>query len=125
MPHPLLRRQIQRCGLADAPPVDAARWHELIDRIAKAYHEADDERRLQEQMLDTLSAEMLQLNDSLRASEARLAEERDRLQAVVTCVGDGLCVLDLEGRCRFVNTEGRRLIGAQSETLALHLRDLC
>jgi PAS domain S-box-containing protein len=125
--HPLLRRQLERCGLGGKlPPEDVSRWGELLERVSRAYGEADDERHLQEHMLSTLSAEMLQLNDSLRASEARLSEERDKLQAVVTCLGDGLCVLDLEGRCQFMNTEGKRLVGcADDACLGLPVQELC
>jgi PAS domain S-box-containing protein len=93
--------------------------------VSKAYAQMDEERHLQEQMLTTLSAEMLLLNDSLRASEARLAEERDKLQAVVTSLGDGLCVIDSDGRCRYVNPEGRRLIGCSEEQGELEIQDVC
>jgi len=62
-------------------------------------------------MLSTLSSEMVLLNDSLRASESRLCDQRDKLQAVVTSIGDGLCVLGLDGTCEYMNAEAERLIG--------------
>ncbi len=74
MLHSLLRRQLKRCGLdPEALPREPGPWKELLERVGKAYGEADEERHHQERMLTTLSAEMLQLNDSLRASGARLA----------------------------------------------------
>ncbi len=92
-------------------PGSLATWTLLLERINKAYVEADEERHLQENSLTTLSAEMLRLNDSLRYSEASLVGERDKLEAVVQSIGDGLCVLDAEGRCVYLNPEGRRLLG--------------
>src|SRR5688572_6835153 len=112
MAHSLLLRQLQRCRLEpDGPPPGEAAWRELLERVSRSYIQADEERHLQEQMLTALSAEMLQLNDSLRVSEAHLADERDKLQAVVTSLGDGLCVLDAKGCCQYVNPVGRRLLG--------------
>ncbi len=127
MVHPLLRRQLQRCGMQEeTPPRDGAAWSELLERVSKAYSQADDERHLQEHMLSTLSAEMLQLNDSLRLSEARLAEERDKLQAVVTSMGYGLCVIDGRGRCQYLNPESRRLFACgEADPAAISLSGLC
>jgi len=127
MLHALLRRQLKRCGLeSEALPTDLVHWRDLLERIAKAYDEADAERHLQERMLRTLSAEMLHLNDSLRASEVHLAGERDKLQAVVTSLGDGLCVLDRQGRCLFVNPEGKRLLARGEASLdGLTIHELC
>ncbi len=124
MLHPLLLRQLKRCAVEAASTEGPLR--EVFERIGKTYAQMDEERVLQEQMLTTLSDEMLQLNDSLRASERGLAEERDKLQAVVTSLGDGLCVLDLEGRCLHVNPEGRRLLGCGEDGAGeLRIQQLC
>ena len=110
--HPLLQRQLRRCGFdGESLPADAAAWRQLLERLDRAYVEADEERRLHEHSLATLSTEMLQLNDSLRRSETSLAAERDKLEAVIQSIGDGLCVLDGEGLCVFLNADGRRLLG--------------
>lgn len=115
--HPLLARQIRRCHL---PPgggdVDVA-WRALLERVSRTYAQADDERLLQERMMVTLSAEMQQLNDSLRASESCLAHERDMLEAVVLSIADGLCVFDFAGRMEYVNPAALRLLGARREAL--------
>ncbi len=116
MLHRLIQRQLQRCGIDErSPPSDAAAWQTLLDRISNTYRQADEDRRMEEHSLVALSAEMLRLNDSLRASEASLADERDTLQAVITSLGDGLCVLDRDGLCEFINPEGRRLFRCGDE----------
>jgi PAS domain S-box-containing protein len=116
MLHPLLHRQLARCGLdPDVPPAHADAWRELLGRVGKAYAQTDEERHLQEHMLTTLSAEMLELNDSLRASEQR--RELDKLQAIVTSLGDGLCVLDGDGRLEYANPEACSLLGCDAAGL--------
>src|SRR5688572_33494603 len=112
MAHSLLLRQLQRCRLEpDGPPPGEAAWRELLERVSRSYIQADEERHLQEQMLTALSAEMLQLNDSLRASQAHLADERDTLQAVVTSLRDRPCVLHARGCRQDVSRAGRVLLG--------------
>ncbi len=124
--HPLIRRQLGRCGLTEDPALGPPGWGEFLERVSRAYGDADRERLLQENVLKTLSAEMLRLNESLRRSEASLADERDKLQAVVTSLGDGLCVLDVDGRCQYLNPEAERLLGARfDEGATLRIEELC
>jgi PAS domain S-box-containing protein len=127
MLHRHIQQQLQRCGIDERdPPTDAAAWRALLESVGDAYRKADDDRRTDEHSLTALSAEMLRLNESMRASEARLADERDKLQAVITSLGDGLCVLDRDGHCQFINPEGRRLLGwDDDETLRDPLLELC
>jgi len=116
--HPLLERQLRRCGLDPAAlALQDERLQALLQRVEKAYQESDEERRLREHSLRTLSAEMLQLTESLQRSEARLATERDMLRAVLTAVGDGLCVLDPQGRCEYLNPAGRQLLQVEGDEL--------
>ncbi len=112
-----LERQLRRCGLAhDAPPRDAAAWAEFLERVARAYQESDEERLNQERVLTTLSTEMVGLNESLRASEARVAADRDMLEAVIASIGDGVCVLDRDGLCRRLNPAAQRMLGFTEES---------
>jgi PAS domain S-box-containing protein len=114
-----LERQLRRCGLAhDAPPRDAAAWAEFLERVGRAYQESDEERLNQERVLTTLSTEMVGLNDSLRASEARVAADRDMLEAVIASIGDGVCVLDRDGLCRRLNPAAQRMLGFTEESAA-------
>lgn len=117
MAHPLLARQLKRLGLfeEEAEPV----WRELLARVARAYADADNERYLLERSLSISSREMRDLNDRLRSEAgARLAEERDRLRAVIGSLGAGLAVLDSAGRIASVNPEAERLLGWAGGELA-------
>ncbi len=110
--HPLLRRQLQRCGLADPSTLpDTPAWSKLIELVSGSYRDADEERYLVERSLEISSAELQELNASLRTSEASLAEERDKLEAVILSLGDGLCVLDAAMQCRLLNPAGEQLLG--------------
>ncbi len=110
--HPLLQRQLKRLDLSeDTPPSNTAAWQEFLERISCSYTEADQERYLMERSLTLSSREMLQLYEHQRQeTETRLATERDRLQAVISSLGAGLCILDPKGCLISMNPEAERLL---------------
>ncbi|MEZ4407558.1 MAG: response regulator [Polyangiales bacterium] len=114
--HPLLLRQLRRAGVSDpASPPDAAGWAELVRRVSLAYQQADDDRYTLERSIQLSSQELTAANEALRrASAEEVALERDRLRAVIDAVGDGLCVLDAEGRVALVNPAARAALGEVS-----------
>ena len=111
--HPLLRRQIRKAGVPDeggAP--DPAQWAALVERIHRSYVENDQCRETLERSLELSSTEMRQLNDDLRrAGEAQVTAERDKLRAVISAIGDGVCTLGLDARATGLNPAGERLLG--------------
>ncbi|MCE9592890.1 MAG: response regulator [Planctomycetes bacterium] len=113
--HRLLLRQLKRCGVDPTSLAGDDPWAKLLARVSTAYTEADGDRSLQEHALATLSTEMLGLNESLNASKASLAHQRDRAEAVIASMGDGLCVFDRAGRCVSMNKEAQRLLGCSDE----------
>ena len=81
--HPLLARQIRRLGLeGDAAP--SPRWHALLERVSRAYAEADQERYLLERSQALASDEMMRLNAALQAErdllESRVRERTEALR---------------------------------------------
>ena len=112
MLHPLLIRQLGRLGIADPSLVaDPSVWGQVLEKVSKAYQDADEERYLLERSLTISSEEMMELNLSLHASETKLSDERDKLQAVFEALGDGLCVIDRSGRCSSLNAAAANLLG--------------
>ncbi len=119
MLHPVLLRQLRRLGFGpDRPPTDPTGWTALLGRIDKAYHDADNDRYTLERSTAISSHEMQQLYESLRANDAVLQQERDRLHAVIAAIGDGLCVLEPDGRPRFANAAALHLLGIDGAMLA-------
>ncbi len=119
MLHALLARQLKRCGIdPDAPPTGNAEWQAFLERISKAYREVDEERYLMERSLAVSSREMLELNQSLHDSRERLAEEHDKLKAVLEAIGDGLCVLDSAWRLKYANAAALQMLGWSFEDLS-------
>jgi len=88
-----------------------AAWSKLLELVNGSYKDADEERYLVERSLEISSTELQDLNASLRASEASLAVEHDKLEAVILSLGDGLCVMDSAKRCEFLNPAGEELLG--------------
>jgi PAS domain S-box-containing protein len=97
--HPLLQRQLRRCGLRpDVLPDSADAWTALLDRIGRAYKEADEERYLVERSMAISSAELQELNEGLRASGAVIERERAQLRSIVANAPIAMAMFDTEMR---------------------------
>jgi diguanylate cyclase (GGDEF)-like protein/PAS domain S-box-containing protein len=99
--HPLLQRQLRRLGLATDAPPDAAAWAQLLQRVARAYADADADRYLLERSQALASAEMGELHAALRASQARLA-------GLVALSSDWVWETDADDRFTYVSEDVAR-----------------
>ena len=79
--HPLLARQLARLGVdAHAAPLPE-QWDRVLERVSRAYQEAEQDRYLLERSQDLSSAEMAELYRALGQEKAQLesrVEERTR-----------------------------------------------
>jgi PAS domain S-box-containing protein len=117
MLHSLLNRQIKRLGIDPTVPLSADGLQQLLERVSRAYEEADQDRYTIQRSLDISSAEMQALHQQIRA-------EHDKLSAVVSSIGDGLCTTDPGGNVLFINAEGQRLLGVdETQLVGTPLRD--
>jgi PAS domain S-box-containing protein len=114
MVHPLLQRQLKRLGVdPESCPTDVGIWRTALERVSQSYIEADQGRALLEQSLDVTSREMQGLYEELRcSSETALAKERNKLEAILHSLGDGLCVVDEEWRVLIMNPQAETLFDA-------------
>jgi diguanylate cyclase (GGDEF)-like protein/PAS domain S-box-containing protein len=87
--HPLLLRQLRRLGLdAAIAPADAAAWSRLLERVGRAYTEAEQDRYLLERSQEIASAEMAELYRALQAERDRLETRvRERTEALQVSQG--------------------------------------
>jgi PAS domain S-box-containing protein len=117
--HPLLARQLKRVGLGrEHPPPTPEAWGEILERISRSYVEADQGHALLERSLALSSEEMRNLYEQLKqTSETQLAQERNKLQAVLQALGDGLCVVDSAWKIRMVNHQAELLFGTPAQML--------
>ena len=120
MLHDLLRRQLKKAGLHEGShELAGSEWQGLLESISRAYTGFDQDRYLLELSLDNTSKEMQELYECLRmASETQIAEERDRLRAVISSIATGLFILDKEGLVALANPEASRLLGFEEGELA-------
>ncbi len=109
--HPLLQRQLKRLMLdPDCCPTDVDVWRTTLERISQSYTEGDQGRSLLEQSLDVTSREMQGLYEELRCStETELSKERNKLEAVLHSLGDGLCVVDEQWKILIMNPQAEAL----------------
>ena len=107
--HPLLSSQLRRVGIEGPLP---SPWAELLQRVSKAYVEAEQDRRLLERSQEIASNEMTALyaavqaeRDSLelkvreRTEALRLSEAR--LQSLVSMSSDWIWECDAQGRITY------------------------
>jgi diguanylate cyclase (GGDEF)-like protein len=72
--HTLLQRQLRRLGVdPDGPPPGPQAWAQLLQRVSRAYIDADADRYQLERSQALASQEMADLHQQLQASQARLA----------------------------------------------------
>ena len=112
--HPLLQRQLKRLTLnPECCPIDEGVWQTMLGRISQSYTEGDQGRSLLEQSLDVTSREMQGLYEELRhSSETELSKERNKLEAVLHSLGDGLCVVDEHWKIFMMNSQAETLFDA-------------
>ena len=93
-------------------------WSELIKRIDRSYVEADQGHALLERSLALSSTEMQDLYAQLKqTSDTQLARERNKLQAVLYSLGDGLCVVDPAWKIQMTNQPAELLLGETAGAL--------
>ena len=119
--HALLNRQLQRLELGSASSPDLAGWQAFIDRVSRAYEEADEDRYLMERSQALASEEMASLNEALRQErdllETRVAERTEalrlseaRLASLVSLSSDWVWEQDTNGRLTYLS-EGAMVAG--------------
>jgi signal transduction histidine kinase/ActR/RegA family two-component response regulator len=70
--HPILLRQLRRIGIVDSEQLPTLEgWKDLLQRIDRAYHDADDERYTMERSLAISSREMQEAYENLKAAKER------------------------------------------------------
>jgi diguanylate cyclase (GGDEF)-like protein/PAS domain S-box-containing protein len=128
-PHPLLKRQLRKLGLdADAPPPVGAAWARLVERVSRAYTEADQDRYLLERSQQIASAEMAELNAALQAErdllESRVRERTDalrlseqRLASLVSLSSDWIWEQDEQLRFTYFSDGLRQATGVDPSQL--------
>lgn len=126
MLHRLVKRQLKNLKLDPETSPSLEVWQQFLERVSQTYLEAERDKYLLERSLTISSREMQDLYENLRqSSETQLAQERDKLQAVVSAVGDGLCALDQAGQLIFINPAGEQLLDwPEAELIGRPLLDM-
>jgi diguanylate cyclase (GGDEF)-like protein len=115
--HPLLQRQLRRLGVdAAGPPPTADTWAQLLQRVSRAYTDADADRYQLERSQDLASQEMAVLNQQLQASQARLAN-------LVALSSDWVWETDPEDRFTYIS-DGVRRAGVDPNALLCRPRQV-
>jgi diguanylate cyclase (GGDEF)-like protein/PAS domain S-box-containing protein len=79
--HPLLARQLARLGVSAQAAPTLEQWNGVLQRVSRAYQEAEQDRYLLERSQDLASSEMAELYRALEQEKSQLesrVEERTR-----------------------------------------------
>jgi diguanylate cyclase (GGDEF)-like protein/PAS domain S-box-containing protein len=106
--HSLLERQLRKLGLGPDGAPDPAAWRRFLERIDRAYTEADQDRYLIERSLAISSQEMQSLYADLGRSEARF-------RSLVQHASDVIVVLAGDGTIQYVSGSAMRVFGHDPE----------
>jgi PAS domain S-box-containing protein len=139
--HPLLARQLHHLQLTPDHTPALETWAKLLERVDRAYTEADQDRYTLERSIEISGDEMRELYADLARKHEALLENRQRIHATFEHSAVGQAVIDEAGSCTEVNDAlvamlgysiaeliGAKLINALAPTeraqFALSLREL-
>lgn len=89
--HPILQRQLRRCGIADTEhPPTPEQWQVVLGRINTSYEEAKEAEQLNERALELASAEMQMLYRNLEQKVAERTHEIELAQAELQATNEEL-----------------------------------
>jgi len=122
--HPLLVRQLERCGIAGTTP-SSERWADFVGRVDRAYADADRAQTLAERTFEVTAAEFATMYEQLQAQTSHvLAAERHRLQLVFDSVTTALVVIERSGTVANINPEAERLFGPAASLVGRSLDEI-
>lgn len=111
----LLRQLIKQFGSQDHIPPEL---NSFLESISTVYQHADEDRTLIERSLDISSLELSDLNLQLRA-------ERDRANAIVLSIVDGLVVLNKDFMVDLINPQAETMLDIpKGHTVGKRLYDI-
>jgi PAS domain S-box-containing protein len=76
-----------------------------------SHEELEELRRLRDHFEDELALRVKQETAVLEEEKRRLVSEKERVDAIVRSIGEGLVVVDNQGKVQFMNPAAERLLG--------------
>jgi diguanylate cyclase (GGDEF)-like protein/PAS domain S-box-containing protein len=122
--HPLLRRQLHKTAFV--PEVEDIGLASLLTAVDRAYHQADEDRRLLERSIEISSSELRQRNEALEARLQELQSTRDKLanshsllRSTLDSTVDAIVVVDNDLMVRAHNRQFSKLWPGEDKTALL------
>jgi len=102
--HSLLARQLRRLQLDSEHAPGLEHWEQLLERVSRAYAEADQDRYTLQRSIEVSGGEMRELYAELARKHEALLENRQRTQAIFEHSAVGQAAIDEQGCCTEANT---------------------
>lgn len=98
----------------------------LVERARNLSTSADEERDVSEaEELGYLAGSFERLAQDLNSSVSALASERDRLDAILSAMGEGIVSVSPELRVQLINPAARKLLNRRDAAEGMSLREVC
>jgi PAS domain S-box-containing protein len=115
--HSVLKRQLAQLQIEEETPPSPEPWHELLQRISRAYSDADQDRYTLERSIEISGEEMRELYADVSNKHERLRASRERARAIFEHSVVGQALVDDAGRCIEVNAALCKLLGFEPDKL--------
>lgn len=98
----------------------------LVERARHLSTSSDDDRDVSEaEELGYLAGSFERLAQDLNASVSALASERDRLDAILNAMGEGIVAVSPDMRVQLINPAARKLLNRKDAAEGVLLREVC
>jgi diguanylate cyclase (GGDEF)-like protein/PAS domain S-box-containing protein len=108
MLHSLVQKQLKKCRLNSKNPPSIEGWKSFLERVSRAYAEADEQKLLLESSLSVSSQKMREVCGELRKSETRYV-------LAAQGANDGLWDWDLTGGDIFYSPRWMEMLGIEPD----------
>lgn len=79
--------------------------------VEVSVEELEELRRIRDQFTDELTRRVWEQTAALEREKKRALDEKERVDAIIRSIGEGLVVVDGEGRIQFMNPAAEKLLG--------------
>jgi PAS domain S-box-containing protein len=98
---------------------------EQLSQTRKILEKQVADYKVQNDTLEQNKSAVMNILDDSRRLEVELRKQRDRTQAVITSVGEGLVVIDKNHQIRIMNPVAERMLGVkETDVKGLHFHDI-
>jgi len=79
--------------------------------VAVSPEELEELRRIRDRFADELTIRVMEQTAALEREKKRVVDEKERVDSIIRSIGEGLVVVDKDGKIQFMNPAAEKLLG--------------